>query len=287
MIKKNINYKDDIDRVIFYISENPYHKHTLDELAKLSNFSKYHFHRVFFNYAGINVFTFIKLQKLKKASYQLAFRKNIKIIDIALEAGYETPESFSRIFKKIFSQTPSGFRKEPNWKNWHQQYKYKKISLKNNSSIQFIDFKETSIAFLEHKGPYELVYKTVSKFIEWRQKHKLSPKTNRTFNIIYHDPNNITPSEYRIDIATEIKSDLKTSNKDIHFKKIPSCKCVCLKHIGSWDLIEESIAYLYYYWFQNQTQFQLEDFPLFIEYKNFLPDVAEDKLLTYIYLPIK
>ncbi len=59
--------------------------------------------------------------RLKRASYRLAFNPLEKIIDIALDAGFQNPESFSRAFKQSFGLTPSQFRKQPAWINWYQR----------------------------------------------------------------------------------------------------------------------------------------------------------------------
>lgn len=46
---------------------------SIEKLSKVAHFSKYHFHRQFYVYMGINVFKFIQLLRLKRASYQLPF----------------------------------------------------------------------------------------------------------------------------------------------------------------------------------------------------------------------
>lgn len=49
---------------------------------------------------------FIQLSRLKRASFQLAFEPDLKIIEIALQAGFDSPEAFTRAFKRSFDQTP-------------------------------------------------------------------------------------------------------------------------------------------------------------------------------------
>ncbi|WP_370687858.1 helix-turn-helix domain-containing protein [Vogesella sp. AC12] len=59
------------------------------------------------------------------ASQQLAFDRGAKIIHIALEAGFENPESFSRAFRYTFSQSLSQFRRQPDWESWHERYRFR------------------------------------------------------------------------------------------------------------------------------------------------------------------
>ena len=79
---------------------------TVDRLSGVAAFSKYHFHRQFSELFGIGVYRYVQLVRLKRASYQLAFRDQHRIIDIALASGYESHEAFSRAFKKTVGQTP-------------------------------------------------------------------------------------------------------------------------------------------------------------------------------------
>ncbi|MFK5949390.1 MAG: helix-turn-helix domain-containing protein [Methylococcales bacterium] len=82
---------------------NP-NKVTREKLSQVACFSKFHFHRQFTEYMGITVSKFILISRLKQASYQLVYQSHLKIIAIALQANFEKPESFSRVFKKVLNQ---------------------------------------------------------------------------------------------------------------------------------------------------------------------------------------
>ena len=72
--------------------------------------SPFHFHRQFAAYCGVPLGRYIQLLRLKRASYRLAFAPLDKVTDIALDAGFQHGESFSRAFKQTFGLTPSQFR---------------------------------------------------------------------------------------------------------------------------------------------------------------------------------
>ena len=118
-MSKASGYGARFHRVFDYIDKHLGENLTVELLSQVANFSKYHFHRQFSEYAGISVFRYIQLLRLKRASYRLVFNKLEKITDIALDAGFENPESFSRAFKNTFGQTPSEFRGGPEWKPWN------------------------------------------------------------------------------------------------------------------------------------------------------------------------
>ena len=109
------SYARRFNRVLDYIGQHLDDTLTVECLSKVANFSKFHFHRQFYEYCGINIGRYIQLMKLKRASYRLVFNPEERIIDIALDAGFENPESFSRAFKNTFGQTPKEFRKNRAW----------------------------------------------------------------------------------------------------------------------------------------------------------------------------
>lgn len=80
----------------------------INELADLSGYSIYHFRRKFAQLAGMPVMSYITRRKLEYARYDLA--QGGRIIDVALDYGFETHAGFTRAFKKSFGVPPSVHR---------------------------------------------------------------------------------------------------------------------------------------------------------------------------------
>jgi AraC family transcriptional regulator len=178
MITEMTTYYDDrIHRVCDYIYTHLGEDLSVEMLSKVADFSKYHFHRQFSEYIGLSVHKFIQLMRLKRASYQLVFAPHEQVIDIAIDAGFENPESFSRAFKKIFGQTPSQFRREPDWLAWHERYRFHSRTRELSMQITITNFERVKVAVLEHQGAPELLNNSVSKFIDWRKESQLSPRS--------------------------------------------------------------------------------------------------------------
>ncbi|MCP4711527.1 MAG: helix-turn-helix transcriptional regulator, partial [Planctomycetes bacterium] len=95
--------------VLVHIQENLDQELSLDELAGVACFSPYHFHRIFSGMVGESVNQFVRRLRLERAAEQLRQTK-MSIIEIALTAGYETHESFTRVFKTMYGRSPSLFR---------------------------------------------------------------------------------------------------------------------------------------------------------------------------------
>lgn len=109
----NQEYSERFNRVLAYIDKHLDEALSVERLSRVAHFSKFHFHRQFGDYVGISVARYTQLMRLKRASYQLVFTEQKRIIEIALAAGFENPESFSRAFKQAFGQTPSQFASNP------------------------------------------------------------------------------------------------------------------------------------------------------------------------------
>ena len=281
-------YDARISRVCEYVNHNLNEALTLDRLSEVAALSKYHFHRVFSAYTGMSVTKFIQLARLKRASFRLAFEKEKRIIDIALEAGFESPESFARAFKRTFDQSPSEFRVEPRWSDWHTRFDFQiQRSGDRTMKVEIVNFETTKVAVLEHLGPPEKVLETAGKFIAWRKESGLSPvKTSKTFGIPYSDPKTTEPEKFRWDVCGSIEGEVPSNRYGVKAGVIPGGRCALVRHKGSHDVMDGSIYYVYRDWLAESGE-ELRGFPCFFHYLNFVHEVDECDLLTDIYVPLK
>jgi AraC family transcriptional regulator len=112
------NYHARMQRVLDHIDRHLDDDLDLDALASVAAYSKFHFHRQFTATFGLPVHRYIQLSRLKRASYQLAYRDVQSVTGIAMDAGYEAPDAFARAFRQRFGQSPSSFRESPDWETW-------------------------------------------------------------------------------------------------------------------------------------------------------------------------
>ena len=285
--KKRMAYAERFDRVFDHIDHHLNESLAVDELSRLANFSRFHFQRQFSEFVGLSVTRYIQRLRLRRASYQLAFDKNRQIIDIAIEAGFGNPESFSRAFKKCFGQTPSQFRNHPAWQPWNERMQLPERKRNHPMDVKIINFKATTIAVLEHKGAPELIMDSVADFIDWRKSSGLSPiTTSRTFGMVYSDPESTPAEEFRFDICGEVDAPVPENPQGVITKQIPAGRCATVRHYGSTDRIGESAYYLYRDWLPESDE-ELRDFPLFFHYLKKMPDVPEHEQVTDVYLPLR
>lgn len=279
-------YRERFNKVFDYIEQHLDESLSVEHLSQVAHFSKFHFHRQFSDYCGISVIRYIQLMRLKHASYRLAFNTD-RITEIALDAGFENPESFSRAFKNTFGQTPSEFREQPQWQPWSERYQFPIRDRKAAMEVKLSNFKQTRIAVLEHRGAPALLNDSVKIFIDWRKSSGLSPvDTSQTFGIVYDNPNTTKPEDFRFDICGSVIQDVPANPQNVINKSIPAGPCAVVRHLGAHDRLGECIYYMYREWLPGSGE-DLRDFPLFFHYLNLMPDTPEHELVTDIYLPLK
>ncbi len=286
------HYHARLQRVLNYIEKHLDDNLSVDVLSGVAAFSRHHFHRQFTAQFGISVHKYVQLARLKRASYRLAFQDDA-IIEIALDSGYEGPEAFSRAFKQCIGQTPSEFRNEPRWAPWHAIIQpvsaTRRVHMKkdfHSEAVKIVEVTETRVAVLEHRGDPALIEDSIRRFIGWRRANGLSRTTSATFNILYDDPYNTPPEDFRLDLCAAIGREVAQNDAGIVTKVIPGGRCAVLRHIGSDDSFGEVLSHLYAVWLPQSGE-TLRDFPLYCQRVTFFPDVPEHEAITDIFLPLK
>ena len=279
-------YDRRIRMVIGYICSHLQEELSVDHLSEVAGFSKFHFHRQFSHYTGFSVADFVRQMRLKRASYQLVFEPERRIIDIAFEAGFSAPESFSRAFKEAQGQTPSEFRRTPRWQAFSHDQPLPTPTRSNAMNPDLVQFEAIRVAVFEHRGPVANLMASVAHFKEWR---KADPEAcgaeRRVFGVAYDDPQKTPPEAFRFDICAEIDQPLRPNTAGIIEKTIPGGRCAVARHIGSTDAIGETVYALYGKWLPQSGE-QLRDFPCFFHYIKRVPTVQEHEQVTDVYLPI-
>ncbi len=88
--------------------------------------------------------------------------------------------------------------------------------------VKIVNFEETRVAALEHRGAPEQVDNSVKTFIAWRKESQLSPvKTSKTYGIAYDDPDTTEPEAFRFDICGSAAAEVLANPQGVVNKVIP------------------------------------------------------------------
>src|SRR5271168_3241809 len=161
------DYTERILRVLTHIQEHLDETLDLEELAQVACFSSFHFHRIFAAMTGETMADHVRRLRLERAAMEL--RSGAKqVIQVALDAGYEAHEAFTRAFKAAYGISPAAFRRATGriailaapsgvhfrpgvplttFNTNHITTKIMKIITKK--------IKPMRVAYLRHVGPYE------------------------------------------------------------------------------------------------------------------------------------
>lgn len=282
-----MSYKERIDRVIDFIGKHLEEELELDELCPIACFSKYHFHRLFTAYTGLPLMNYIKWLRLKRAAHQLIVHKEETIINIALSAGFETHESFTRAFKQVCGQSPSDFRRKANWESFENPPQSMHIKGEKIMTITIKELPAKRVAVMEHHGDPMRLSDTLDKLITWAkaQPINLKPKAGEVFGFGYHDPREVKPEEFRFDLALSVPQDFKL-NDQVTERTLPAGRYAVTMHKGSRDNIGDTIYSIYRDWLPQSSE-ELGDLPCIFCYYNFDYEVAETEALTEIWVLLK
>lgn len=188
----NLEYRERIHAVMKYIRENSTRKLTLDDLAYISNFSKYHFSRIFTAVAGITPAAYVNRVRVQKA-VKLLGESQLSILDISSRCGFESLSAFNAAFKKHCGQTPSEVRKSflhssnfPSLSSnkpeesaptpdYNISQKQSLLTRVWEQLIRMEELKDFKVACVRHVGSYLDTYQAWDKLRRWSEAHGISP----------------------------------------------------------------------------------------------------------------
>jgi len=282
-----MNYERQLRKVIEFIGQHLDDELTLVQLSDIACFSKYHFHRIFTSYTGLSLQQYIRWLRLKRAAHQLIVDKEKSIIEIAINAGFESHESFTRAFKRSCGVNPSEFRARSSWQAWEKPPYCLPKQGKVTMNVMIKQIKARRLAALEHRGDPKGVGESVNKLIHWAktQPMNLKPKPGEAFGFAYDDPKTTPPETFRFDLAITVPENLKLEG-DIVEKYLPEGRYAVVMHKGSRENIGDTVYALYRDWLPSVNE-ELGDLPCIFAYYNFDHEVAETELLTECWLLLK
>ncbi|HNX25036.1 MAG TPA: helix-turn-helix domain-containing protein [Spirochaetota bacterium] len=242
---KNLNpeYRARINRVLDYIEKNIDHEFNLDELAQISFFSKFHFHRIFTSVMNETLFDFIQRTRAEKAAYLLLADMTKPVTAIAYDCGFSSPSLFNRTFKKYFFISPSQWRKNKSNRSQedsnlnqtgsnkgqakffspvHVEYAENTIRWRfsmntQQQTVEVKDLPEMTVAYVRNIGPYignpALFEKLFGKLCSWAGPRNLIGEDAK-FIIVYHDNPDITEEDkQRISVSLVVPASTVVSGE--------------------------------------------------------------------------
>lgn len=278
-MKKN-EYYARIEKAIDYIEANLEHDISLSSVSTHAFSSLSHFHRIFLAITGFTVKEYIRKRRLSTAAIELLLTKK-KIIDIALKAQFDTPETFNKAFKKMYGLSPSLFRKEKPEFTLVSKLKLKQtlITSPTNINSSYIFSKEQTVVGVKTRT--SLANQQQAKdipyfFAEVMKKNLLSEIVNphpKKIAGVYSDMSDEEEFDYTVGYL-----NLGPIKYNPHFvqHKLPSSEYARFTVKGPFSELAKAWQYIYGEWMPNSGRVRQKG----LDYELYYQDKTE------IYIPI-
>ncbi|ELL7787358.1 superoxide response transcriptional regulator SoxS [Cronobacter sakazakii] len=104
-----MSHQEIIHALTQWIDEHIDQPLNVDVVAKKSGYSKWYLQRMFRTVMHQTLGEYIRKRRLQLAAQELRTTRR-PIFDIAMDYGYVSQQTFSRIFRRQFDRTPSDYR---------------------------------------------------------------------------------------------------------------------------------------------------------------------------------
>ncbi|MFH1214229.1 MAG: GyrI-like domain-containing protein [Candidatus Neomarinimicrobiota bacterium] len=311
-----------INRVLDYIEIHLTESLTLEELASVSCFSPFHFHRIFRAFVGETVGQYISRIRLEKAATLLLSNPDKSITAIALDCGFSGSTTFARAFKESFGISASAWRethrsdqsrnckavskkRQPLRKPGevfiqssgyiyagNQQQLTWRIEMntkpKMTADVVVKKANEMTVAYVRNIGSYKnnpaLFQRLITKLCTWAGPRGLL-KNAKPIIAIYHD-SPITPEDkQRLSICIEVPENTEVGG-EIGKMTIPAGEYAYARFELEAGQFEEAWNMVYNGWLP-ETGYQPDDRPCFEVYYNDPKDHPEHKFVMDVVIAVK
>ncbi|MGL1863698.1 MAG: AraC family transcriptional regulator [Pseudodesulfovibrio sp.] len=293
---KNL-YHERMLTVLLHIQSHLDEDLSLESLAAMTYFSPIHFHRIFKGMIGETVVEHIRRIRLERAASKLAIGSTT-VTDSAFEAGYETVESFSRAFKKMFGCPPSKYQQQ-HWETLYERLPgnvhylpesaRNGLTIKHNEEmtmeVRIENVEPMRVAFIRHIGPYMDCKVAWDKLCAWGGPKGIFSTNPKVIGICYDDPQVTPPEKIRYDACFTVGDHIEAEG-EVGIQIIEGGEYAIVTHKGSYDGLEQTYAELMGQWLP-QSGREFGSHVSFERYINSPDETPPEKLLTEIYLPLK
>lgn len=274
-------YQRKVNKVIDYISTHLHHPINLTSLAREVCISPYHFHRIMGAYLNEPLGTYITRQRVERAATYLQQRP-VSLQELAEKVGYETPQSFSKAFKKHFGISPIAFRKICRSEFTIKRKENSFVKLELQPEIEEVP--GLNLVYIRIFGAYgdkDLYTKAWKKLGRHLKVNNLLTKETRWIGLSFDDPNITLHANCRFYACATVSEEI-SSQGEFGYINIPSGRFAVYKYKSGKDSLQNLYNNIYY----NLT-FELRDSMSFEEYIYESGNINEEDMITKVYLPVK
>jgi AraC family transcriptional regulator len=235
-----------VNRVVDHIGAHLAEPMELATLARIANFSPWHFHRLFQAVSGETLADCVRRLRLEEAAHRLLLKPRVSALSIAIDTGFGSAEVFSRAFKSYFGMTPTAWR-DGGAATWHEARRIDLRKIHQDLSKQHQEASASSghdgghwptgqqpasegtsmqieirtippmrLAYMRHTGPYGHpgIGQMWERFTKWVRARGINPPRGEMYGIAHDSPDVTPPEKCRYDACIEVSNAFELSGDD-------------------------------------------------------------------------
>lgn len=275
-----IDYEARIGDVLAFLAAHAHEDVRPARLAKLAHFSPHHFHRIFRGVSGESVMECVRRLRLESAALRLR-RSRATVTEVALDAGFQSHEGFTRAFKERFGAPPAV---------WRRQASARVRALAARAPLVIPDVEvRTSPAlpfvFASHRGSFSEVSAAWQSFVALAIGEGIFAGSERLLGRYPDDPEITPPGKVRFDVGLVARELPRKAIRGLRHELIPPARWAIAIHRGSYSTLSETYLRLVGGWFPKHGH-ALADRPCLELYLNGPDTTAEEDLETEVWAPL-
>jgi AraC family transcriptional regulator len=261
--------------VLLHIEAHLDEEIALDRLAAVAHFSPFHFHRIFRAMVGEPVKQYVRRLRLERAARRLKHTAE-PVTRVALRAGYDSHEGFTRAFAASFGRPPAQFRRDTT-----RSARPRRVDVR----VESLD--PTHVVFMRHVGAYRDVGRTWSALMGWAGARGLIVGRPSLLGIGYDDPE-ITPAgRVRYDACLVVDGAANCGDGGgVGRRTLTGGDYAVATHRGPYAALGETYAALYGRWLPASGREPAAS-PAFERYLRSPAGASGARLTTDLYLPLE
>ena len=154
----------------------------IEAIAEIAAFSPFYYQRIFGAMCGMTVGAYIRARRMTRAAQELTRAGAVRVIDVALKYGYDSPDSFARAFQRFHGIAPSQAR-EPGAPLKSLMPLRIRITLEGGNMLDYriVEVAPFTIVGLKRRFNSETSYQEIPEF--WREVMEAEPPVMGTFGL--------------------------------------------------------------------------------------------------------
>ena len=292
-----VDYQARINRALAHIAQHLDAELGTAELAREANLSAFHFHRIFRAITGETIGGPVRRLRLERAGK--ALRGGAPLIEVALDAGYGSPEAFGRAFREVFGVTPTAYRKlrpppvqqPPLSLALQLDLNSLRLSLEPPQGGTGMDVRiENHPARLavcaRHVGPYAQVEPTFRRMFEWAAGAGVLGPGTMIMGLSYDNPETQAADTLRYDVCFTVPAPVGDLPEGLRLETLPAGRFAVHTLHGPYSGMPAAFRRLFGRWLPASGE-EIDDRPCMEIYLNDPTEVPEAGLRTEICIPLK